>query len=166
MNLKFFKNIKTIEELRTQYRILVFAHHPDRGGNERMMLEINVEYDWIKDNINLESVSYQSKTQAQKDEWENFDEQLRAKIESLVDSRITADIEVCGNWIWLSNTLREEKEVYKTKGFFWASAKKMWYWHPVGYKRVSRKTWDMDRIRGVHGSYKVENDKKSNLLGC
>ena len=30
---KFFKDVKTIEELKAQYKMLAFAHHPDRGGN-------------------------------------------------------------------------------------------------------------------------------------
>lgn len=160
MNLKYFVNVQSIEELRKQFKELVFKHHPDRGGNEKDMVAINVEYDWIKDNLNLANSSYQDKTASQKEEWENFDEQLRAKIQSLVDFRISAKIEICGTWIWLSDTLKEEKEVYKAKGFRWAPTKKMWYWHPEGYVRKSRKTFDMDYIRVMHGSVTVQGKSK------
>ena len=44
---KFFKDVKTIEELKSQYKKLAFAHHPDRGGNTADMQQINNEYDEI-----------------------------------------------------------------------------------------------------------------------
>lgn len=42
---KFFKDVRTIEELKAQYKKLAFAHHPDRGGNTADMQQINNEYD-------------------------------------------------------------------------------------------------------------------------
>ena len=32
MNIKHFKNVETLEDLRTQYKKLAFANHPDREG--------------------------------------------------------------------------------------------------------------------------------------
>ena len=43
--MKWFKGIKTIEELRKMYRELLKEHHPDNGGNVSDMQEINSEYD-------------------------------------------------------------------------------------------------------------------------
>lgn len=40
----YFNGIKTQEELRREYRRLAMEHHPDRGGNTRIMQEINREY--------------------------------------------------------------------------------------------------------------------------
>lgn len=45
MNYKFFDNVKTIEELKRQYKTLAFKHHPDRGGKVEDMQRINAEYD-------------------------------------------------------------------------------------------------------------------------
>lgn len=42
---KFFKDVKTIEELKEQYKKLAFEHHPDRGGKTADMQQINNEYD-------------------------------------------------------------------------------------------------------------------------
>lgn len=42
---KYFKNVKSYEDLKNQYRELLKANHPDNGGNAETMKEINVEYD-------------------------------------------------------------------------------------------------------------------------
>lgn len=42
---KYFKNVKSYEDLKNQYRELLKANHPDNGGNTETMKEINVEYD-------------------------------------------------------------------------------------------------------------------------
>lgn len=41
----YFKNVKSFEDLKTQYKALLKANHPDNGGDLEAMKEINVEYD-------------------------------------------------------------------------------------------------------------------------
>lgn len=41
----YFKNIKSFEDLKKQFRELLKSNHPDNGGNEEVMKEINVEFD-------------------------------------------------------------------------------------------------------------------------
>ena len=43
--MKHFKNIKSFQDLKKQFRELLKANHPDNGGNTETMKEINVEYD-------------------------------------------------------------------------------------------------------------------------
>lgn len=43
--MKFFKNITTISELKTTYKKLALKNHPDMGGSEEVMKDINTEYD-------------------------------------------------------------------------------------------------------------------------
>lgn len=42
---KYFKSVKSYEELKTQYRELLKKEHPDNGGDVTKMQEINAEYD-------------------------------------------------------------------------------------------------------------------------
>lgn len=42
---KYFKNVKSFEELKKQFRNLLKENHPDNGGNVEKMQEINAEYD-------------------------------------------------------------------------------------------------------------------------
>ena len=42
---KYFKSVKSYDELKKEYRDLLKVNHPDNGGNAEKMKEINVEYD-------------------------------------------------------------------------------------------------------------------------
>lgn len=42
---QYFKNISSLSDLKSQYRELALANHPDRGGKEEVMKAINAEYD-------------------------------------------------------------------------------------------------------------------------
>ena len=41
----YFKNVKSLEDLKSQFRSLALKNHPDAGGDPEVMKEINVEYD-------------------------------------------------------------------------------------------------------------------------
>ena len=45
--MKYFTNIKTLDDLKKEYRLLAMIHHPDRGGDVETMKEINNEYDMM-----------------------------------------------------------------------------------------------------------------------
>lgn len=55
---KYFKNVKSFEDLKAQFRTLARKNHPDAGGNAEAMKEINFEYDALfpiwKDRHNTE----------------------------------------------------------------------------------------------------------------
>lgn len=40
-----FTNVKSLDDLKAQYKVLALANHPDCGGNAETMKEINAEYD-------------------------------------------------------------------------------------------------------------------------
>ena len=42
---RFFKKVNSLEELKAEYRRLAMKHHPDVGGDNATMQEINAEYD-------------------------------------------------------------------------------------------------------------------------
>ena len=43
--MKYFTNVRTLEELRKEYKRLVKQYHPDNGGDTETIKEINAEYD-------------------------------------------------------------------------------------------------------------------------
>ena len=43
--MKYFTNIKTLDDLKKEYRRLVMLNHPDRGGDLETMKIINLEYE-------------------------------------------------------------------------------------------------------------------------
>ena len=41
----YFKNINSLAELKKEYRRLALENHPDRGGNNEVMQQINSEFE-------------------------------------------------------------------------------------------------------------------------
>ncbi|MBD5509969.1 MAG: molecular chaperone DnaJ [Lachnospiraceae bacterium] len=56
---KYFKNVKSFDDLKNQFKALAKKNHPDAGGDVETMKEINCEYDALfviwKDRYNAES---------------------------------------------------------------------------------------------------------------
>ena len=44
---QYFENVKTLDELKKQYRRLAMKYHPDMGGSTEIMQQINAEHDTL-----------------------------------------------------------------------------------------------------------------------
>ena len=153
---KYFENIRTLEELRKQYKELLKLHHPDNGGDLETMQAVNAEYGQLfkilKDRHENNCSSDRTSTNYNNMKYDfTEDEKLREILNRIIHFE-GMDIELVGAWIWVSgNTYAYRKEL-KESGFRWASQKKMWYWHSEAFRKKSRKTLSMDEIRGYYGS--------------
>lgn len=45
--MKYFKNVNSLESLKTQYKTLAMKHHPDCGGSTEEMQNVNSEFDML-----------------------------------------------------------------------------------------------------------------------
>ena len=167
--MKWFKNIETLKELRKEYRQLVIKHHPDNGGSEDIIKEINAEYDILfkrmKNDFEQKDM-YNNATDKQKQQYDwQKDEQLRAVI--MQRSRVKdSTVEIIGVWIWVSNCYEYRKEL-KELGFRWARQKQMWYMYFDDYHKFSSRPASMSYIRKKYGSievrFKADKDEKERL---
>lgn len=159
----YFNKINTLEELRKQYKELLKVYHPDNGGNVSDMQEINAEYDKLfkalKDRH--ESNATDSKESAYSNNiynWEN-DKALRKTLEKIINFN-SIEIEIIGQWIWVSGNTYKYKKELKEYGFKWASQKKMWHFHTDTFRKLSRKMLSMEDIRNYYGSTKVQVEQR------
>ena len=161
---KYFSSVNNLQELRKQYKDLLKKHHPDNGGNVSDMQEINAEYDRLfklmKDKHDDKMADSSSEKKAQADyntnmyDWEN-DKSLREVLQKII-SFSGIEIEIAGQWIWVSGNTYAYKKELKEIGFKWANTKKQWYFHTEVFQKRSRKTLSMDEIRSRHGSTTVQ----------
>ncbi len=169
MNNKYFENVRTLEELRKQYKELLKLHHPDNGGNLETMQEINAEYDRMFKMLKDQHESNNFNCDNAKSDYNNMkydfaeDEKLREMLNKIIHFN-NIDIELVGAWIWVSGNTYAHKKELKELGFKWASQKKMWYWHSEVFRKKSRKTLSMDDIRNYYGSTRVNNTDKMVLM--
>jgi len=150
--MKFFIQCQSLYEAKKEYKRLALIYHPDRGGDNSTMAEINRQYQEIIKNPFFS----QAKEEAQED-YVKFPEIM----EKIIKLDIT--IEVCGNWIWLSGNTKAYREELKNNGFFYAPKKEMWYWRPKDYKSSGNKPKDMDYIRSRYGSDIIANHQDKTI---
>ena len=92
MTEKWFNGVKDIETLRKRYRELLKKHHPDNGGNEETMKEINRQYDAV-----FARMSHENKSDGQSYTQEE-NKQFKAILNEISGFNMT--VEIIGSWIW------------------------------------------------------------------
>ena len=147
--MKYFANIKTLEELKKEYKRLALENHPDRGGDVEVMKAINAEYDImfnkVKDiHVNAKGETYTKENTETPSEFKDIIDKL-IRMEGL-------EIEIIGCFIWLSGNTKAHKDNIKALGFKWHSTKKMWYKAPEDYRKKSRKKYSIEEIRDMYGT--------------
>ena len=144
MKTQYYTGCDSLDQVKLRYKELALQYHPDRGGDTRVMQEINAQYEAIRKNPHFRF--WKQKEETRKD-YSEFPE----IINNIIGFR-DITIELCGNWIWLSGaTFRYSKQL-KTLGFYFAGEKKLWYCRPNDYKSANRKPLSIDQIRRKYGS--------------
>lgn len=152
---KWFKGVKTVEELRKKYRELLKRYHPDNPeGSVEITQEINSEYDLLFAVLSREN-NVDGETPTNDDEAEN--DAFKEIPNQIIGYDI--EIEIIGSWIWCFRCYAV-KDTLKGLGFKWAARKRAWTWHYGDYKRYSKKETSLDDIRTKYGSQKVDRKPK------
>lgn len=146
----YFKDVRTVEELKRQYRKLVLQYHPDRGGTEEDMKRINLEYDILLRRVgNIHESKDAGETWEDKsgpqDRYSCNIEDLDDGFRKVIDILLTLDgleILLVGEWLWISGKTRDHKETLKGIGCKWSGKRQMWYWHkPDKRRRASKESF-------------------------
>jgi len=160
MNMKYFKDIKTISELKREYYKLAKQYHPDVGGTTEIMQKINGEYDilfvLLKNRINYDD--YDNQTAEEKQNY-TYKTEMPSDYQDIISKIIhfeNCELEICGYWIWLSGETKSYKDILKSLKFRWSNNKQAWYWRNNESKCFKKgKLKSMDEIREIYGSQKI-----------
>jgi hypothetical protein len=156
----YFENVKTLDELRKQYRNLAFQHHPDKGGKTAVMQEINNQYETLSKNL-IDSNEYFTD---ERKEWEyKVSEELKQKIEKIINLPNIA-IELIGTWLWLTGNTFAVKSILKEEGFMFSATKLAWYWHVGEFTKTSGNILSMEELRDFWGSQNIQTKATANQL--
>lgn len=152
--MKYFKECKTMEEVKAKYKQLAKQYHPDCGGDTENMQAINTEYSYACAKL----LKGENLSQEETDEGMRLSEEYRAVIEQLMPLTGIL-IEVVGNWIWVTGNTKPVKQQLKDAGLFYASKKVAWYYRAEEYKTTGSKK-SLDEIRTKYGSEKVNPNRQ------
>ncbi|MEI8048888.1 MAG: J domain-containing protein [Bacteroidota bacterium] len=160
--MKWFSNIRTLDDLRKLYRKLAFENHPDRGGVTATMQEINNEYDTLSKYLINGNLHF---TETRKTYEHEVSKQMRVKVDEILNLPGIM-IEIMGSWIWVTGNTYPVKNQLKDAGFLFSHNKVCWYWHCGEYFKKSKKKFSLDDIRTLWGSEEVNNSQsqKSSFL--
>jgi hypothetical protein len=157
--MNYFRECKTKEEVKAEFKRLAKLNHPDKGGNVETMQMINALYSEA-----IKRVLSGSGFTAQEVEAEILNaENYKKAIDSIINCEGLI-IELCGSWLWVSGKTFAYKAELKQGGFFWASKKCMWYFRGSEQKSSNTKTLSIDKIRSKHGSKELTGSYKANYL--
>lgn len=152
--MNFFGEIRSEDELKSKFKDLANRFHPDRGGNVEIMQAINAQYDEILECLlrgqDFFGVGLEDRLAE--------DKELRSKIEE-ISGLEGLEIELCGNWLWITGDTIQHRDILKGKGFRWARKKQSWYFYTGEYKKRGKKTYSLEEIRDVHGSIRINQEK-------
>jgi len=162
--MRYFKDCKTAEDVKTRFKELAKKLHPDCGGNaeefKKMIQEYETAFEKLKNiHTSAEGQTYESKKASQ---------QTAQQFADIITKIIFCDglhIEICGTWIWVTGNTYPHKETLKAAGFVWSKSKKAWYnaGEPLQGKRRGR--YSLSQIRQMHGSEEVETEKRAGIAG-
>ena len=151
----YFKSCTTIAEVKAMYKQLAKQFHPDVTGNDTtaIMQAINSEYAKA---IKL-AASGANLSQDEQDAEILNAEQYRNAVNAVINLQ-GINIELCGGWLWVSGNTYQYREIFRSNGFYFASAKKMWYFRSPEYATSNRKKHTMDEIRTKYGTQKISSN--------
>lgn len=158
METKFFKDCKTLQEVKQLYRELCKVHHPDKGGDTATMQIINCQYTSA---INIIANNGTLSEEQANNEILNA-EQYKQAINAILNLE-GLQIEICGGWIWVGGNTYQHKTTLKQNGFYFASKKCQWYFRSAEYKTSSKKSHSMDEIRAKYGSQQITGNYQKRI---
>jgi hypothetical protein len=149
--------------LKQAYVKACFRFHPDRNpdGLEQMK-KVNLAYSFLKGFPDDQDTTTDTDKTTMDNQGVDFGHEMNAAIDAVIDLG-GLHIEICGSWVWLSGDTRTHKDAIKAAGYFWASKKMMWYWHPADAKTTSRGKFSMDDVRAKYGASEVKGKAKAKL---
>jgi hypothetical protein len=149
-------NEVTRKELKAIFRQLSLKHHPDHGGDGEFIKEIFEAFELLKDQYTF-IIESDKEFEEDKNYW-NIDNQEMEEIYKKIFHLKKLEIEICGDWLWVTGETFSFKDELKKAGLFYAKKKIAWYWRPPnGKARGGRGNISLKEIRGKYGSKKLES---------
>lgn len=157
----FIPQPRTLTDGKKLYRDLCMQHHPDHGGSEDAMKQINAEWDYLKSRlprfdtgVHTDYSANAAREKAAREKAETIKSELRPMAAKLAEMGIAFDI--VGSWIW------SDDRRAAGAGMSWSKSRKKWYWRPeeaASSSRGSRQSYS--EIYRKYGGFNGQNANTS-----
>lgn len=154
----YFRNCRTIEDVKRTYRDLAKKLHPDCGGNAEEFKKMSAEYQIA---FNRYKNIHESKKEEQRENYTKETTETPEAFAEIINSIIGLaglKIEIIGSWVWVSGNTFIHKDALKAAGFVWSKSKKAWYHAGEKLQGKRRGRYSMNGLRMKWGTTEVKND--------
>lgn len=161
--MKYFKNCKTIEDVKEAFRDLAKKLHPDCGGDAEEFKKMMQEYTTVFKR--LKNV-HRGQAAGQEDQKTEYREQTAEEFADTINKVIHLDgieIEIVGTWIWLSGNTYPHRDTIKAAGFFFSSKHKKWYYNGSTKKSKKHSKLSYEEVKNIHGCKTVKTAAQARL---
>ena len=150
----------TETNLKQAFRAAAKKYHPDvNPAGAEMMKAVNDAFDTLKPLIGETIVPNDTTASAE------YPDALNAALNAIIDLP-GLEIEICGNWAWVTGETYPHRETLKDAGFKYAGKKKAWNYRPEEWASRSRGSTSMEEIRETYGSTHVAKGQGKRLAGA
>ena len=157
--MNWFQGFNSPEAIKKHWRKLAMLHHPDRGGSNETMAEINDQY---------HAALGRCEGQASKDDQgfkhtyhydRDVEQSIMDQINRLIQLRMS-DVEIwlVGRWVWIRGDTRQYRAKLKAEGCVWHSKRKCWYWKPYAGRTYYNRKSDFAGLAQKYGFRQFNND--------
>ena len=154
MRFSYFKECKSLEDVKKTFRALAKQHHPDLNGNAEVFKAINNEYEEAFEYFKNE---FNNRTENAKKQNTETPEEFRDIINTLIKLD-GLELEICGTWLWLCGNTYVHRETLKELKFKWSKSKKKWYFYNgIEDNRKVKGSKTMEEIRSKYGSERFDS---------
>ena len=158
--MKYFRECRTIEDVKRVYRELAKKLHPDCGGDAEAFKSMQAEYTEAFNRLKNIHTTQTGET------YEKETTETPEQFADIINKVIHFDgvtVEIIGSWIWLTgNTMIYREEIKKT-GFWWSKSKQAWYYNGSDKKTRRRGRYSMDGLRDHWGAQEVKAEERRKL---
>lgn len=161
--MKYFENVKTLEDLKKEYKKLALKLHPDVNKDRDTTEEFKAMQN------EYEKLFAQVKNQHRNAQGEMYTKETEEAVNEYTDiiNKIIfykdCVIEIIGSWIWISGNTSNYKEQLKELKFRWAPNKKAWSYHNGAYRKQTKKKYSMEDLRNSFESTRINNKEMEAL---
>ncbi len=157
--INYFADCQNVADVKKLYRQLALKNHPDKGGDTATMQRINAQYtlalkrfDGTKSEDGY-TYKYNAATEAAAME----------KINELLKTKINVDIQLIGQWVWVSGETKKYKDTLKALKFQWHAKRGCWFWRSEEYRANRQSRKDLSAIALKYGCTEFFADAEANM---
>ncbi len=172
MSRQYFTTCDTVEKIKSRYRELAKAHHPDLNPDDptatETMKAINAAYKIALQGCDGQTTTGTDKRQHTYKYNETHEQAIIDKIHDILASILPDGVSVwlIGTWVWVRDTDRadtETRDKLKALKMRWSSKRGAWHWTASPSRRRFSSKSDLNGLAAKYGASQFRNNAEPRL---